>query len=88
MKVSFTKKLKSKLNSGNACYHADQNLLSSCLLPKYVKIKICKTKILPVVLYGREAWSLTLGDEHRLRVFEDRMLRGIFGLKRKRQEAR
>jgi hypothetical protein len=45
-------------------------------------ILIYKTIILPVVLYGCEAWSLTLWEEHRLRVFESRVLRRIFGLKR------
>jgi len=47
-----------------------------------LKIKIYKTKILPVVLYGCEAWSLILREERRLRVFENRILRRIFGPKR------
>jgi hypothetical protein len=47
-----------------------------------VKVKIYKTVILPVVLYGCEAWCLTLREEHRLRVFENRVLRRIFGPKR------
>jgi hypothetical protein len=47
-----------------------------------LEVKIYKTIILPVVLYGRETWSLTLREEHRLRVFENRVLRGIFGPKR------
>jgi hypothetical protein len=47
-----------------------------------VKIKIYKTIILPVVLYVCETWSLTLREEHRLRVFENRVLRRIFGPKR------
>jgi hypothetical protein len=47
-----------------------------------LKRKIYKTIILPVLLYGCETWSLTLKEEHRLRVFENRMLRGIFGPKR------
>jgi hypothetical protein len=47
-----------------------------------IKIRIYKTIILPVVLYGCETWSLTLREEHRLRVFENRVLRRIFGLKR------
>jgi hypothetical protein len=59
-----------------------QNLLSSRLLSKNVKIRIYKTIILPVVLYGCETWSLTLREEHRLRVFENRVLRKIFGPKR------
>jgi hypothetical protein len=74
--------IKSRLNSGNACYHSVQNLLSSRLISKNLKIKTYKTVILPVVLYGCEIWSLTLGEEHRLRVFENRVLRKIFGPKR------
>jgi hypothetical protein len=54
--------------------------LSSHLISKILKIKIYKTEIFPVVLYGCETWSLTLGKEHRLRVFENRVLR-IFGPK-------
>jgi hypothetical protein len=74
--------IKSRLNSGNACCYPVQNLLSSRLTSKYLKIKIYKTVILPVVLYGCESWCLTLREEHRLRVFENRVLRRIFGLKR------
>ena len=70
------------LMSGNACYHSVQNLLSSSLLSKKVKIKIYRTIISPVVLYGCETWSLTLREERRLRVFENRVLRGVFGPKR------
>jgi hypothetical protein len=55
--------------------------LSSRLLSRNVKVKIYKTIILPVVLYGYETWSLTLREEHRLRVFENRVLRRIFGPK-------
>jgi hypothetical protein len=51
-------------------------------LSRNVKIKIYKTVILPVVLYGCETWSVTLREEHRLRVFENRVLRRIFGPKR------
>jgi hypothetical protein len=56
--------------------------LSSRLISKNLKIKIYKTVILPVVLHGCETWSLTLREEHRLRVFENRMLRRIFGPER------
>jgi hypothetical protein len=73
--------IKSKLNLGNTCHYSDQNLLSSHLISKNVNIKIYKTVILPVVLYRCETWSLTLREEHRLRVFENRVLR-IFGPKR------
>jgi hypothetical protein len=76
------KEIKWRLKSGNACYHSVQNLLSSRLLSKNLKIRIYKTIILPVVLYGRETWSLTLREGHRLRVFENRVLRGTFGPKR------
>jgi len=67
---------------GNACYHSVQNLSSSRLLSKNLKIKIYRTIILPVVLYGCETWSLTLREERRLRVFENRVLRKVFGPKR------
>jgi hypothetical protein len=74
--------IKSRLNSGNACYHSVQSILSSRLLSSNVKVKIYKTIILPVVLYGCETWSLTLREESRLRVFENRILRRMFGPKR------
>jgi hypothetical protein len=73
--------IKSRLNSGNACYHLVQSLLSFRLLSTYVKVKIYKTIILPVVLYGCETWYLTTREEHRLRVFENWVLRRIFGPK-------
>jgi hypothetical protein len=56
--------IRSRLNSENACYHAVQNLLSSSLLSRNVKIKLYKIVILPVVLYGCETWSLMLSEEH------------------------
>ena len=59
-----------------------QTLLSSSLLSKKLKIKIYSTIILPVVLYGCETWSLILREEHRLKVFENRVLRRVFGPKR------
>ena len=79
---SIQEEIKSRLKLGNACYHSVQKLLSSSLLSKNLKIKIYRTIILPVVLYGCETWSLTLREEHRLRVFENRVLRKIFGPKR------
>ena len=72
----------SRLRSGSACYHSVQNLLSSRLLSKNLKIKICRTIILPVVLYRCETWSLTLREERKLRVFEHIVLRRIFGRRR------
>ena len=66
---------------GNACYYSVQNLLSSSLLSKKLKVKIYRTIILPV-LYGCETWSLTLRKERGLRVFENWVLRRVFGPKR------
>ena len=57
---SVQEESKSRLKSGIACYHLVQNLLSSILLCKNIKIKVYRTIILPVVLYGCETWSLTL----------------------------
>jgi hypothetical protein len=74
--------IKSRLNSGNACYHSVQSLLSSRLLSRNVKGKTYRIIILQVVLYRYETWFFKLREEHRLRVFENRVLRRIFGLKR------
>jgi len=79
---STQEETRSILKSGNACYHSVQNLLSSSLLTKNLKIKIYRTIILHVVLYGCETWSLTLREERRPRVFENLVLRRIFGPKR------
>jgi hypothetical protein len=79
--------IKSRLNSGNACYYSVQNLFSSYLISKNLKIKIYKTVILPVVLYECETWSLTLRVEHRLRVFENKVSRKILGPKRDEDES-
>ena len=72
---SIPEEIKSRLRPGNACYHSVQNFLSSRLLSKNLKIKIYRTIILPVVLYGCETWSLTLREERKLRVFENMVLR-------------
>jgi hypothetical protein len=77
--------IKNRLNSADACYHSVQNLLSLHLISKNLKIKIYKTVILPVVLYGCGTWSLTLREEHILGVFEDRVLRKIFGPEREEE---
>jgi len=74
--------IKSRLKLGNACYHLVQNLLSSSLLSKNLKVKIHRTIILPVVVYGCEAWLLTLKEKRRLMVFENRVLRKIWGPKK------
>jgi hypothetical protein len=74
--------IKSRLKSRNACYHSVQNLLSSNLLSRNMKIKIYRTIILPVGLYGCEAWPITFREQNKLRVFENRVLRKIFGPER------
>jgi hypothetical protein len=71
-----------RLKLGNFCYHSVQDLLSSSLLFKNLKIKIYRTIILPVVLYGCESWPPILREERRLKVFENRVLRRIFVPKR------
>ncbi|KAJ4443688.1 hypothetical protein ANN_05363 [Periplaneta americana] len=67
---------------GNACYYSVEKLSSSSMLSKNLKVRIYKTVILPVVLYGYETWTLTLREEQRLRVFENNVLRKIFGAKK------
>jgi hypothetical protein len=74
--------IKSRLNSGNACFHSVQSLLCSHLLSRNIKVKMYRTIILSFVLYGCETWSITLREEHRPRVFENRVLRRTFGPKR------
>jgi len=73
--------IKCRLKSGNACCYSVQNILSYSLLSKNIKVKIYRNKNLPLVLYGCQTWSLILRAERRLRVFENRVLRGIFGPK-------
>jgi hypothetical protein len=67
-----------RLNSSSACYHSVQNLLSCRVLSRNLKIRMIENIILSVVLYGYETWSLTLREEHGLRVFENRVMRRIF----------
>jgi hypothetical protein len=74
--------IKRRLNLGNSCYHSVQDLLSSHLLSKSIRIRIHKSIILPVVLYGSETCSVTLREEQRQKVFANRVLRTIFRPKR------
>jgi hypothetical protein len=67
-----------RMNSGSACYHSVQKMLSSHLLSKKTKIGIHQTTILPVDLHGCETWSLTLREEHGLGASENKTLRRIF----------
>jgi hypothetical protein len=78
---SIQEEIKIRLKSGNACYHSEKNLLSSSLLTNSIKIKIYRTIILPFALYGCETW-LSLSEECREKVLENRVLRRIFRSKR------
>jgi sorting nexin-29 len=77
---SIQEGIKSTWNSMNACYIWGQNVFPSSLLSKNLKIKVHRTVILLVVLYGREKWLLTLREEYRLRVFENSVLRKRLGV--------
>jgi hypothetical protein len=76
---STAEEMKSRLRSGGACCHSVQNLLFSRLLFKNLKIKMYRNIILPVVLYRCETWLLTIREERKLRVFENMVLRRMFG---------
>ena len=76
---SIQEEITSRLKSRNACCFSVQYILSPNLLSKNLKIKIHKTLILSVVLYGCETWSLTLKEERSLRVFENKVLSRLFG---------
>ena len=78
----YREEIKSRLKLGNACHYSVQNLLSYSLLSRSLNFKIYGTIILHVVLFGCEIWSLTLREERRLSVFENRVLRTVFGPKR------
>ena len=79
---SIQEEINSRLKSEIPCCLSVQNLLFTSLLSINIKIKIDRTIILPVVLYGCQTCSFTLREEHRLRVFQNRVLRRIFGPKR------
>jgi hypothetical protein len=70
------------MNAGNACNHPVQNLVSSHLLLKNIKITTHMSIIFPAVLYGCKPWNVTLSIEYRLQMLENRVLRKIFGTKR------
>ena len=76
---SFHEEIKCRLQSRNTCYYMVQNLLSYSLLSKNIKVQIYGTIILPFVLYGCDTWSPTVSEEHRLRMFRNRVLRKVFG---------
>ncbi|KAJ4444126.1 hypothetical protein ANN_05915 [Periplaneta americana] len=81
--INYTwEEIKRRINMGNVCYYSVEKILSSSLLSKNFEVRIYKTVILPAVLYGCETWTLTFREEQRLRVFEKKVLRKIFGAKR------
>ena len=73
---------KFRINMRKACYYSLEKILLCRQLSKKLNVNTYKTIIVPVVLYGCEIWCLTLREEHRLRVFENTVLRKIFGAKR------
>jgi hypothetical protein len=81
-KKSIQEESKSRLKSGNASCHLEENLLSSSLLSKSIKTKDIQNYNFVCFLYGCETWSRILKEERRLKVFENRVLRRIFGPKR------
>ena len=81
-KNEIQEEIKARLKAGNACYFSVSTLLRSRILSRNIKLRIYKTIILPTVLYGCETWPLTLKDEQRLKVFENKVLRKIFGPKK------
>ncbi|KAJ4444956.1 hypothetical protein ANN_06755 [Periplaneta americana] len=81
-KIDSREEIKRRINMRNACYYSVEKLLSSSLLSKNLKVRIYKAVILPVVLFGCKTWTLTSREEQRLRVFENKVLRKIFGAKR------
>jgi len=78
---TILEEIKSRLKSGNACYHSVQNFFALQFAAKNIKIKVYRTIILPVV-FRCDTWCLTLKEEGRVRVFESRLLREIFGPKK------
>ena len=79
---SLREEIKYRLKAGNSLYYLVQTLFYFWLISKNLKIKIYKTIILSVGLCACETWLLTLREECRLKVFENRILRRIFGPKR------
>ena len=80
--VDIREEIKRRINMRNACYYSFVKMLSSRVLYKKLKVNTYKTILLPDVLYGCETWSFILREEHRLRVFKNKILRNIFGAKR------
>ena len=79
---SIQEEFKGRLKSENVCYHSVQNLLSSRLLSKHLKIKIYTVIIFSLALYGCETWSVTMREKTKMSVSENRVLMRIFGPRR------
>jgi len=77
-KNSIFEEIKSRAKSGNVCCHSVQNLLTSSLLSKNIKIKVQKNAILPVDLCGYDTWPITLREKRRLGVSTNRVSRKTF----------
>jgi hypothetical protein len=71
--------INSRIKQGNITFYANKNLLGNKLLTRKAKIKLCKLVILPVVTYGCETWMMNEVEEEKLRIFERKVLRKIFG---------
>ena len=80
--ISIQEKIKSRWMSGNVCYHSVQNLSSSSFLSKNLKINIYRTIVVPLASYRCETWSLTPREKRMLRMFENKVLRRTFGIRR------
>ena len=74
--------IKRRINMGNACYYSLKKILSSHQLSMKLKVNTYEPNILPVVLFGCGTWSLTLSEEQRLRVFENKALKKYLGQER------
>jgi hypothetical protein len=73
-------KVRDRLNLENACSHSLQNVFTFCLLPNNQETEIYKTTVLSIALYGCENWSLTLREEFKVRMFENRVFRNCLDL--------
>jgi hypothetical protein len=71
--------INSRIKQGNVVFYANKSLLGNKLLTRKAKIKLCKSVILPVVTYSCETWTLNEVEEEKLRIFERKVLRKIFG---------
>lgn len=76
---NLTEEIKVRIQSGNKCLYALKSVLASKNISRRTKITIYKTVIRPTVMYASETWTLTKDDERKLRVFERKVLRKIFG---------